>query len=192
VAAAGVSAVRPTLREGSLVVRPGRPGEEHLLAATLAEPSVAAWWGAPMAPAEVGRCLWETAPPEEVLLVVEAGGAVAGGIQYWEEADPMYRHAGIDVFLGAAAQGRGAGTGAVRLLAGWLFAGRGHHRVVIDPAASNDRAIRAYERVGFRRVGVMRRYERGPDGTFHDGLLMDLLPGDLTGPPPPGAAARTG
>jgi len=27
----------------------------------------------------------------------------------------------------------------------------------------------------------MRQYERGPDGTFHDGLLMDLLRGELTG-----------
>jgi len=25
----------------------------------------------------------------------------------------------------------------------------------------------------------MRQYERGPDGRFHDGLLMDLLPGEL-------------
>jgi aminoglycoside 6'-N-acetyltransferase len=31
-----------------------------------------------------------------------------------------------------------------------------------------------------KRVGVMRRYERGPDGTFHDGLLLDLRPGELT------------
>jgi len=25
----------------------------------------------------------------------------------------------------------------------------------------------------------MRSYERGPDGTFHDGLLLDLLRGEL-------------
>lgn len=25
----------------------------------------------------------------------------------------------------------------------------------------------------------MREYERGPDGSWHDGLLLDLLPGDL-------------
>jgi aminoglycoside 6'-N-acetyltransferase len=31
---------------------------------------------------------------------------------------------------------------------------RGHHRLVIDPAADNERAIRCYERVGFRRIGV--------------------------------------
>jgi len=26
----------------------------------------------------------------------------------------------------------------------------------------------------------MRQYERGPDGRFHDGLLMDLLRPELT------------
>jgi aminoglycoside 6'-N-acetyltransferase len=35
---------------------------------------------------------------------------------------------------------------------------------------------------------VMRRYERGPDGTFHDGLLMDLLAEELGGPTNPGTA----
>ena len=40
-------------------------------------------------------------------------------------------------------------------------------------------AIAAYEKVGFRRVGVLRRYELGSDGTYHDGLLLDLLPEDL-------------
>ena len=56
---------------------------------------------------------------------------------------------------------------------------RGHHRITIDPAAANSRAIRCYTGVGFRPVGVMRQYERGGDGRFHDGLLMDLLRGEL-------------
>jgi aminoglycoside 6'-N-acetyltransferase len=76
--------------------------------------------------------------------------------------------------------GRGLGADAVRRLARHLFEDRGHHRITIDPAAHNERAIRAYRRVGFRPVGVMRRYERGGDGTWHDGLLMDLLPEELT------------
>ncbi len=50
---------------------------------------------------------------------------------------------------------------------------------MIDPAAANERAIRAYAAVGFQPVGRMRQYERGPDGTFHDGLLMELLRDDL-------------
>jgi aminoglycoside 6'-N-acetyltransferase len=67
----------------------------------------------------------------------------------------------------------------VRTLARWLVEERGHHRVTIDPAAANARAIRCYERVGFRPVGAMRRYERGPGGDWRDGLLMDLLPEEL-------------
>jgi aminoglycoside 6'-N-acetyltransferase len=40
----------------------------------------------------------------------------------------------------------------------------------------NEAAIRAYEKAGFRRVGVMRRYERNPDGSgWRDGLLMELV-----------------
>ena len=67
----------------------------------------------------------------------------------------------------------------MRTLARHLFEERGHHRVTIDPAAANDRAIRSYERVGFRRVGVMRRYWRDPAGEWQDGLLLDLLAGEL-------------
>ncbi len=68
----------------------------------------------------------------------------------------------------------------MRTVARWLLEVRGHHRITIDPAAANVHAIRAYAKVGFRPVGVMREYERGPDGTWHDGLLMDLLRGELT------------
>ncbi len=91
----------------------------------------------------------------------------------------MYRHAGMDIYLDPSSHGKGIGTDAVRTMARHLIRTEGHHRLVIDPAAANSAAIRAYEKVGFRRVGVLRRYERGPDGTFHDGLLLDLLIDDL-------------
>jgi aminoglycoside 6'-N-acetyltransferase len=60
-----------------------------------------------------------------------------------------------------------------------LIDDRGHHRITIDPAASNAAAIRAYEKAGFRPVGIMRRYERnvGAEG-WHDGLLMELIAGE--------------
>jgi aminoglycoside 6'-N-acetyltransferase len=63
----------------------------------------------------------------------------------------------------------------VRVLARYLLFERDHHRITIDPAAANAAAIRTYEKVGFRRVGIMRSYERGPNDTWHDGMLMDLL-----------------
>ena len=67
----------------------------------------------------------------------------------------------------------------MRTIARWLFDERGHHRLTIDPDAANERAIRAYERVGFKQVGVMRRYWLGPDGEWRDCVLLDLLPEDL-------------
>ena len=73
----------------------------------------------------------------------------------------------------------GIGTDVVATLARQLIEVRGHHRLTIDPAADNGRAIAAYAKAGFRPVGVMRRYEGDLDGTWHDGLLMDLLAAEL-------------
>jgi aminoglycoside 6'-N-acetyltransferase len=119
------------------------------------------------------------AEPDVTRYVIELDGRVVGWIQWGAEDDPDYRHANIDIYVDPAVHGRGVGTDAVRTLARHLLHDHGHHRLVIDPAADNAAAIRAYGKVGFRPVGVMRRYERGPDGTWHDSLLMDLLADEL-------------
>ena len=107
-------------------------------------------------------------------LAIRLGSKVVGGIQWSEEEDIDYRHAGIDIFVDPAFAGRGIGTESIALLVKYLFEERGHHRITIDPAADNGAAIRTYEKVGFEPVGIMKQYERGSDGTFHDGLLMEL------------------
>ncbi|HEX4491636.1 MAG TPA: GNAT family protein, partial [Acidimicrobiia bacterium] len=104
---------------------------------------------------------------------------VVGYLQVSEEDSAQYRFAGIDLALRDDAQGRGLGSDAVRTIARFLLETRRHHRLTIDPALANARAIRCYEKVGFARVGVLREYERGTDGTWHDGLLMELFARDL-------------
>ena len=111
--------------------------------------------------------------------VIELDGRVVGWIQWQAEEEPDYRHASMDIYVDAAVHGRGVGTDAVRTLARHLIDDHGHHRLTIDPAADNAAAIRAYTKVGFRPVGIMRRHERGVDGTWHDSLLMDLLVDEL-------------
>jgi aminoglycoside 6'-N-acetyltransferase len=156
-----------------LVLRPLADEDAAELRRVRATPEVARWWDEiePEFP-------WED--PESTRFTIVIDGQVAGLIQFWEEVEPKYRHAMIDLFLDPAFHGRGLGTEALRRMARMLFDERGHHRVTIDPAADNAQAIRSYEKVGFRPVGVMRRYERDVGaGGWHDGLLMDLLAEDL-------------
>jgi aminoglycoside 6'-N-acetyltransferase len=167
----------PTLPGEQVVLRPLRPDDRDALIGVLSDPSVVAIWdtrGAEHSSDELlagdhGLTVW----------AIEVDGEFAGSIQASENDDEDYKSAGIDIFMHARFQGRGLGTDAVRTLARHLLEVRGHHRLTIDPAADNARAIRTYEKVGFKPVGVMRRYERGVDGTYHDGLLMDMLADEL-------------
>ena len=89
-------------------IRPGRRGDAERLRAILAEPSVSQWWGAPDPLSVIEDEL--RGDDEGILLVMEIGGKVAGGIQYSEEDDPMDRHAGIDIYPGTRFRGQSAGT----------------------------------------------------------------------------------
>lgn len=167
----------PTLHGELVTLRPIRPTDKEALLEVLRDPSVVA--------------VWDTRGPENsanellagdarwTVWAIEVDGEFVGSIQAAENDDEDYKSAGIDVFMHSRFQGRGLGTDAVRTLARYLIDVRGHHRLTIDPAADNARAIRTYEKVGFKPVGVLRRYERGVDGTYHDGLLMDMLADEL-------------
>ncbi len=156
-------------------LRPVRPDDDAALTRIFTDPEVARWWGDP------SRAVRDAIEPDasESGFMIEAGSDVIGFIQSVEETDPMYLHAGIDIAIHSYWQGQGLGPDAIRTLARYLVGVRGHHRLTIDPAAHNTRAIKAYEKVGFRPVGIMRKYERGPSGAWHDSLLMDLLADEL-------------
>jgi aminoglycoside 6'-N-acetyltransferase len=153
-----------------MLLRPLSKGDEPDLLRIHATPEVALWWDAPD-----DGFPW-TDEPESTRLTIEVDGAVAGMIQFSEEQAPKYRHATIDLFLDPALHGRGLGTEAVSRLVRYLIGERSHHRITIDPSATNTAAIRSYEKVGFKPVGVMRRYERRVSSEeWRDGLLMELL-----------------
>jgi aminoglycoside 6'-N-acetyltransferase len=170
----------PVLRTGRLLLRPLAAADLEALAGIVAAPGVREWWGTTDDPGELRADLRN----DGAAWVIEADGGVAGWLGVSEEPTPDYRHAGLDIVLGPGHQDRGLGPEALRAAIRWLAGERGHHRFTIDPALANTRAIRAYEAVGFRRVGVLRAYERGPDGAWRDGLLMDLLAEELRGPSP--------
>lgn len=160
-----------------LTLRPLSAGDEHDLLRIHATPEVSRWWDDP----PEGFPWEDDLDPTRLTIVVD--GEVAGLIQFYEETEPKYRHASIDLFIDPALHGRGIGTEAIKQVVRHLIEDRHHHRITIDPAADNAAAIRTYEKAGFRKVGVMHRYERDFDGrNWHDGLLMELLAADRRAP----------
>ncbi|CAN5415972.1 GNAT family protein [soil metagenome] len=179
-AAEGASQARSvsTLAGALVRLRPPRPEDVPALARIRRTPEVFARWrgGADL----VAAVEEDLATPDVTAYVIEVGERVVGWIQWEGVDDPDYRHANIDIYVDPAVHGRGVGTDAVRTIARHLIGDHGHHRLVIDPAADNVAAIRSYGKVGFRPVGILRRYERDADGTWHDKLLMDLIAEELS------------
>ena len=107
---------------------------------------------------------------------IQSYTAMGSGEGWWtDEQDPGVR--GIDQFLANAGDlGRGFGSRMVRAFVAELFADPEVTKVQTDPSPQNRRAIRAYEKAGFRPV----REVDTPDGRA---LLMICerpahLPGD--------------
>ncbi len=158
---------QPTLHGRLVTLRPVRTDDLPTLHEILEEPEVATWWR---------RTEWERVDElGAVTFAIELDRRVVGCIQYNEETDPDYRAAAVDIFVSAAAHGRGVGSDAMRTLIAWLIDVRGHHRLTVDPATANERAVHVYRTLGFRPVGVLRRYERVEGGEYRDALLLDLL-----------------
>jgi aminoglycoside 6'-N-acetyltransferase len=151
---------------------PVSPEHHEALFALRARPEVARWWYEPDADFPSGD-------PDGVDYAIVIRDEVAGYLQWSAEEDPHFRHAGYDLFLGPDHVGQGLGTEAGRLICAHLVDDHGFHRIVIDPEVENAPAIASYTKVGFKPVGVMRRYSVDDDGTYHDGLLMDLLAEEL-------------
>jgi aminoglycoside 6'-N-acetyltransferase len=165
------------MRGERVVLRPAVEGDLDAIVAVLQEPDVACWWGA----YDADRVRRDHLDDDESeTYAIEVGGEFAGVLLIYEENEPDYRHAALDISLRSDLHGQGLGREALRLAIDHLARQRGHHRFTIDPAADNARAIRCYTAVGFRPVGTLRRYWRAPGGEWRDGLLMDLVDDDLS------------
>lgn len=76
---------------------------------------------------------------------------------------------------------RGYGTEATRLVLDFAFHALGLHNVLLTVFANNPRGQRAYEKAGFRVVGV-RREARRLGQRWQDVVVMDAIPADFTSP----------
>jgi RimJ/RimL family protein N-acetyltransferase len=145
-----------------------------MVAEWLGRPHVTEWWGPRPSTDEV-RERYLSGDGSTVSYLAYLGDEAVGFIQsyiamgsgdgWWtEETDPGVR--GIDQLLADPARlGRGLGAQLVAEFVAFLFEDPSTTKVQADPAVGNARAIRSYEKVGFRRVGTVTT----PDG---EAMLM--------------------
>ena len=106
--------------------------------------------------------------------VCELGDDRFVGTTWLKEVDYWHSSAELAIFMDRDHIGGGFGTDAQRVLLKFAFNAVGLNRVWLTAYASNTRAIRSYEKLGFRREGLMRQSWRGPNG-LEDSALMAIL-----------------
>jgi diamine N-acetyltransferase len=80
-----------------------------------------------------------------------------------------------------AAQGKGAGTEATRLILDYAFTVLGLHNVMLKVFEFNLAGIKAYEKAGFREIG-RRRQAKWMNGRRWDVIYMDCLSTEFNSP----------
>jgi len=134
---------------------PTSEGDVDLLALWFADPDFVEHWGTvPKSREEVAAKYLGRRRPEVESFLVLAQGLPVGYAQHWYAGDG---EGGIDMVLVPAARGRGLGPDAARALARHTCGTLGWRRVTVDPAVTNIRAVRAWEKAGFRPVSVEGR-----------------------------------
>ena len=131
--------------------------EPDVISATSDDPNAEAAFGDIDWAVEIAAC-----SPVSGYFIAEEDGRPVGGMQivdphlepthYWGDCAPNLR--AIDIWIGDAAdRGRGVGAEMMRLALARCFVDPGVTAIIIDPLASNTRAHRFYQRLGFTVVG---------------------------------------
>jgi aminoglycoside 6'-N-acetyltransferase len=139
--------------------RPMTDADMPLMAAWLAEPHFARWWGDPAAEVRdvESNLTSDTVRPYVIVIDGEPAGYLQSYDIHAETGHPYQDQPpgtiGIDLSIGnAELVGRGHGPRVIDAFASELFAA-GAPRVVLDPHPANLAAIRAFAKAGFRQLG---------------------------------------
>ena len=81
----------------------------------------------------------------------------------------------LDIIIGEKNEwGKGYGSDALQIAITYLFEEKAAERIFLVPRADNQRAINVYEKVGFKKEGIIRHMEQF-EGNWTDGQMMSIL-----------------
>lgn len=119
--------------------------------------------------------------PTQQTFVIETLPGELAGVCGLEEISARHRSAILGIWIGQPFWGRGYGTDATRTLSRLGFREMNLHRITLHVYDFNERGRRAYERVGFKEEGRLRRAQF-VGGRYADIVVMGLLAEQLIEP----------
>ena len=163
-----------------VTLRPVRAGDLPAMRRWFDDPETMAFWASPrpfvtereFEPDLSGR--FARFDPAGYFAILAPTGEPIGRIDY-ELLDDRNRSAEIGILIGeASGRGLGYGPDAIVALLKHLFWDRNLHRVDLTVLSWNERAMRAYRRIGFVDEGIHRDH-RFVDGGYVDEVHMSVL-----------------
>lgn len=149
-----------TIETDEFAMRPTRPDDLSLLLAWHSDPDVYRFWDRrPLTEEEIThKYLGDRLPDVRCFIIESPPGHSVGFIQHADLDQPG--EVGIDMFLVPNARGKGLGPRVASHLARHMLA-NGAARVTVDPLLSNPRAIRAWEKAGFKEQSPIESGDHG-------------------------------
>jgi diamine N-acetyltransferase len=115
------------------------------------------------------------AEPELWFLIYERATWRPIGLTNFSQMNRVYQTAEFNISIGAKdCWGKGYGTETTRLMLHYAFAALGFNMVWLRALGTNERALRAYARAGFREAGRLREAQRVGQQAY-DVVYMDCL-----------------
>ena len=171
------------LGDGAIVLRLRRAQDVPAIARASHDPETRRWLDDPPMGADEERSALERAEERwrtgrgAPFVIADAATDVALGLVNLQLGDDE-EVAGLGVSVFPEARGRGVASGALRLAAMWALTELGMQRVFAEADVDNAASVRAIEKAGFQREGVLRAH-CSTHGRRHDCVMFSLVPGDL-------------
>ena len=127
------------------------------------------------------KYLEENSSPEATFVIVTLDGDRMIGIVSLENINSIDRSAVLGIFIGDRDyRDKGYGTEAIKLILEYGFKYKNLNNIKLDLMEFNERALRCYEKCGFKEYG-RRRKCRFVNGKYYDSINMDILAEEFEG-----------
>ncbi len=153
----------------AITLRPAARRDRDMIRRWLARPDIQDWWG-PLSQTEAEVTI-ALDSASAICRIIEAGGNAIGyahaiDASVWGDELPDDLKPGtwdLDLFIASEEhRGQGAGAAALALLKDDVFATTLAVAVCVFPSIKNERAVRAYEKAGFRWQRIWHDPAIGP------------------------------